>query len=130
MNNITIIGRLTSDPEFKQTPDNISLCRFTVAVSRPNVKGKTDFIPCVAWRAQAEFVNKYFSKGKPIAVVGVLTSNSYEKDGKKTTWLEVCANMVEFVPSDKQQQTAPTEQAELPADLSGFEEITSGALPF
>ena len=72
MNNVVLMGRLTADPELRTTNSGLNYCRFTVAVDRYS-KGedkKTDFINCVAWRQTAEFVERYFSKGKMIAVQG------------------------------------------------------------
>ena len=77
MNLVVILGRLTSDPELRQTQSGIASCRFTVAVDR-GFKNKqtdereTDFISCIAWRQQAEFISRYWSKGKMIAVFGTL----------------------------------------------------------
>ena len=97
MNNTNLLGRLTSDPELKTTPNGVNVCSFRVAVNRPGVKDKTDFIPCVAWRQTADFVCRYFSKGKMIALSGVLTSRDYEdKDGQKHTAYEVVADRVFF----------------------------------
>lgn len=81
MNSVQIIGRLTADPELRQTQSGISCCRFTVAVNRKfkNQNGEydADFISCVAWRQTAKFVSKYFSKGKMIALQGTLHTGSY-----------------------------------------------------
>lgn len=85
MNSVQIIGRLTADPELRQTQSGISCCRFTVAVNRKfkNDKGDydADFISCVAFRQTAEFVSYYFNKGKMIALEGTLRTGSY-KDKK------------------------------------------------
>lgn len=78
MNSVNISGRLTKDPELKTTQSNISVCSFGVAVDRPGVKDKSDFIDCVAWRNTAEFVNKYFAKGDPIEITGTLTTRNWE----------------------------------------------------
>ncbi len=82
MNSVQIIGRLTADPELRQTQSGISSCRFTVAVNRKFKNKDTDqyeadFISCVAWRQTAEFVSRYFSKGKMIALTGTLHTGSY-----------------------------------------------------
>lgn len=82
MNSVQIIGRLTADPEFRQTQSGISCCRFTVAVNRKFKNKDTDeyeadFISCIAWRQTAEFVSRYFSKGKMIALSGTLHTGSY-----------------------------------------------------
>jgi len=82
MNSVQIIGRLTADPELRQTQSGISCCRFTVAVNRKFKNKDTDqyeadFISCVAWRQTAEFITRYFSKGKMIALQGNLHTGSY-----------------------------------------------------
>lgn len=100
MNVISLIGRLTSDVELKQTTSGLSVCSFTIAVDRPKVKDTTDFIPCVAWRNTAEFVTKYFNKGNKIALTGVLTSRKYQdQNGANRTAFEVVVDNVEFVES-------------------------------
>lgn len=101
INNIVIMGRLTADPELKTTNSGVSVTAFTVAVDR-SAKSKdgerlTDFIPCVAWRGTAEFVSKWFSKGKMIAVAGELQSRKFtDKDGNNRTAFEVIASNVSF----------------------------------
>lgn len=139
MNNVSLVGRLTADADLRQTQNNVSVCRFTIAVTRPGVKDKTDFITCTAWRQQAEFIAKYFTKGKPIALTGILTSGEYEKDGTKHYYNEVLINCVMFVPQNKQDikagKTSPKkadqEPAELPPELGDFEEIIGeDNLPF
>lgn len=96
-----MLGRLTADPELRQTPNNISVTSFTVAVNRPFTKGaerQADFIDCVAWRNSAEFVSRYFTKGKPILVEGRLQVRSYEdKQGNKRRAYEVVCDNVSFV---------------------------------
>lgn len=81
MNSVQIIGRLTADPKLRQTQSDVSTCRFTVAVNRKfkNQNGEydADFISCTAWRQTAEFVSKYFIKGKMIALTGTLHTGSY-----------------------------------------------------
>lgn len=81
MNSVQIIGRLTADPKLRQTQSGVSTCRFTVAVNRKfkNQNGEydADFISCTAWRQTAEFVSKYFIKGKMIALTGTLHTGSY-----------------------------------------------------
>lgn len=81
-NSVHIMGRLTADPELRQTPNGTSTCRFTVAVDRAykgqNGEKQTDFITCVAWKQSAEFISRYFSKGKMIAVEGELRTSVYD----------------------------------------------------
>ena len=97
MNSVSISGRITKDAELKSTQSGISVCSFTVAVDRPTVKDKADFIDCVAWRHTAEFVSKYFRKGDPIELVGVITTRNYEdKNGNKRKAVEVVCEHVNF----------------------------------
>lgn len=101
LNKVILIGNLTANPEVKQTTSGIAVCSFNIAVNRPQGKDKpsvADFIPVVAWRGTAEFVGKYFSKGKPILICGSVQSRSYEdKNNNKRTVVEVVADEVKFV---------------------------------
>ena len=100
LNCAVIMGRLTADPELRQTPSGVSVTRFTVAVDRgyvkPGEERKADFINFVAWRQTAEFVSRYFQKGSMIAVQGSIQTGSYEKDGVKRYTFEVSADNVSF----------------------------------
>ena len=100
LNCAVIMGRLTADPELRQTPSGVSVTRFTVAVDRGYVKAgeerKADFINVVCWRQTAEFVTRYFSKGSMIAVQGSIQTGSYEKDGVKRQTFEIVADNVSF----------------------------------
>ena len=82
INKVILMGRLTADPELRQTQSGISTCRFTVAVdgstNQSTNERRTDFITVVAWRQQAEFVSRYFNKGKLILVEGNLRTGSYD----------------------------------------------------
>ena len=103
MNNVSLIGRLTKDPELKTTQSGLSVCRFTVAVDRPYSKDQTDFINCVAWKKTAEFINNYFCKGQRIALTGSIQTGSYtDKDGKTVYTTDINVNNVEFCESKKQ----------------------------
>ena len=99
LNCAVIMGRLTTDPELKQTPSGVSVTRFTVAVDRRFNSSEdkiADFINVVAWRQTAEFVTRYFSKGSMIAVQGAIQTGSYEKDGVKHNTFEIVADNVSF----------------------------------
>jgi single-strand DNA-binding protein len=100
-NKVILIGNLTSDPELKQSGSGISVCSFNIAVNRKYNKdgnNECDFITVVAWRSQAEFVCKYFKKGKPILVCGQLQTRSWtDKQGNKRISTEVVADEVSFV---------------------------------
>jgi single-strand DNA-binding protein len=105
------IGRLTRDPEVKQTQSGLSVCSFTIAVDRPYSKDRekqADFINCVAWRERADFIGKYFEKGKPILVEGSIQTRNYEdKNGSKRTAVEVVADNVRFVESKGSGESSP-----------------------
>ena len=94
------MGRLTRDPEMRQTPNGVSVCSFSIAVNRRFAKEgqqSADFINCTAWRQQAEFICKYFQKGAMIAVVGSLQSRSWEnQEGKKQYSTDVVVDEVYF----------------------------------
>ena len=101
MNRIILSGNLTKGPELKQTNNGTTVCTFTVACNRKfkdaNGNRATDFLNCVAWRQTAEFVAKYFSKGKAILVEGTLQTRSYDaQDGSKRYATEVICDNVEF----------------------------------
>ncbi len=109
LNCAVIMGRLTADPELRQTPSGVSVTRFTVAVDRGYVKQgeerKADFINVIAWRQTAEFVSKYFSKGSMIAVQGSIQTGSYEKDGVRRYTFEISADSVSFCGSKNESST-------------------------
>ena len=97
LNHITIMGRLTRDPELRRTGSGIAVASFTVTVDRDfggrdGGEKETDFIDCVAWRQTGEFVSKYFTKGRMIVVSGRLQIRSWtDKDGNKRRTAEVVA---------------------------------------
>ena len=99
-NRIILMGRLTKDPELKTTQSGIPMCRFSIAVDRAYSKGQekqTDFIDITAWRQTAEFVAKYFSKGRVILVEGKLQNNNYtDQNGVKHYQNVVIADSVAF----------------------------------
>ena len=102
LNHITIMGRLTRDPELRRTGSGIAVASFTVAVDRDfggrdGGEKETDFIDCVAWRQTGEFVSKYFTKGSMIVVSGRLQIRSWnDKDGNKRRTAEVVADNCYF----------------------------------
>ena len=102
LNHITIMGRLTRDPELRRTGSGVAVASFTVAVDRDfgkneNGERETDFIDCVAWRQTGEFVSKYFTKGRMAVVSGRLQIRSWtDKDGNKRRSAEVVADNVYF----------------------------------
>lgn len=102
-NKVILIGHLTADPELKQTQSGISVVSFSIGVNRKTAKDaepKTDFISIVAWRQTAEFVSRYFKKGKPILVCGSIQCRSYtDSQGSKRYATEVVADEASFVES-------------------------------
>lgn len=106
LNNCTIMGRLTRDPELRHTGSNIPVASFTLAVDRDrknqNGEKETDFIDVAAWRSTADFVSKYFAKGQMAVVSGRLQMRKWEdKDGNKRVSAEVVAENVYFGDSKK-----------------------------
>ena len=99
LNSVILMGRLVADPELRQTPNGVSVCAFRIAVDRAysGKEKQADFIDIVAWRQSAEFVSKYFAKGKMIIVEGSIQARSYEdRNGNKRTAVEVVADNVQF----------------------------------
>ena len=102
LNHITIMGRLTRDPELRRTGSGVAVTSFTLAVDRDfgkneNGERETDFIDCVAWRQTGEFVSKYFAKGRMAVVSGRLQIRGWtDKDGNKRRTAEVVADNVYF----------------------------------
>ena len=100
-NKVIMMGRIVNDLELKTTPAGVSVCSFRIAVDRRfQTKGeerKSDFFNVVAWRQQAEFLTRYFSKGKMILVEGEMTTRQYtDKNGNPNTWYEIVADRLSF----------------------------------
>lgn len=139
-NKVILIGNMTSDPELKQTTSGISVCSFSIAVNRPYSKDseqKCDFITIQTWRQQAEFVSRYFKKGKPILVCGSLqTRNWTDNQGNKRYSTEVVADEVSFVGNNESSTEAKSEpNTYVPSayaqNSQNFESIPDdGTLPF
>lgn len=164
INKVIIMGRLTADPELRQTTTGISSCRFRVAVDRGYKSKDTgerhaDFISVTAWRQTAEFVSRYFSKGRMIIVEGSLRNNDYtDANGVRHYSMDVLAENVTFgesksasagsagiesgnfqynqqpapqAPVNTPPQATPVEETISLGDLGDFEEILSdGEVPF
>ncbi len=149
-NKVILVGNLTADPELKQTPSGVSVVTFTLAVQRryakPDDAQQADFINVVAWRQTAEFVARYFTKGRSLLVCGALQTRNYtDQNGQKRYVTEVVADEVSFVdrrPDGQQRQgdnmfygqepqqgfgsgARPAQAAE-----SNFEEVGEDDLPF
>ena len=125
MNHGSYVGRLTADPELKQTQNRIGVCSFTLAIDRPGTRDKTDFINFVAWRQTAEFICKYFRKGQNIGVTGYLSSRQYEdKNGNQRTAFEVVVDRAEFVERRAEEEQQPRNPGGIEyLNQQGFEEI-------
>lgn len=109
MNKVILVGRLTKDPEIKNTASQVPFCNFTIAVDRrfkdSNGQRQADFINCVAWRQTASFIAQYFHKGSRIGVSGSIQSRSYEDNsGQKRYVTEVVVDEAEFVESGNAKQ--------------------------
>lgn len=143
LNHITIMGRLTRDPELRRTGSNIAVARFTLAVDRDfTSKGnekETDFIDCVAWRQTGEFVSKYFTKGRMACVSGSLQIRKWtDKDGNERRSAEVIADNVYFADSKNAAENGgsrPTAAAQpaataAPADNFAMLDDDDAELPF
>lgn len=100
LNKAILGGRLTNQPELKQTPTGTAVTTFSIAVIRRGNKDETDFINCVAWRQTAEFICKYFGKGSSICIVGQIQTRSWnDNNGNKRYATEVIADEAYFVDS-------------------------------
>lgn len=106
VNTVILMGRLVRDPELRHTNSEKPVCNFTVANDNGYGENRTtSFINCVAWNKTAEFVNKYFSKGKMIIVEGRIQSRTWEgQDGRKNYTVEVIASGVSFGESKREEQ--------------------------
>ncbi len=154
LNKAILIGRLVVDPELKTTPQGTNVCTFRIAVDRPfTAKGaerKSDFLNIVAWRQNAEFVSRFFQKGRLIGVEGSIQSRDYQdKDGNRRYVTEIVAERCFFVDSkpqggasynDEPREFTPYQKAETPSFAGGaayesgsgsdFEIVDDDDLPF
>lgn len=141
LNKVIVMGRLTRDPEVKKVNGDISVCSFSVAcdrdiVSKGSNERETDFFDVTAWRSTADFVGKYFAKGRMIVVVGRLQKRNYtDKDGNKRSAVDIVAENVYFGDSkkdtDNSNGTAPAPSYNAPSNSGDFAELEDdGDLPF
>ena len=159
MNIVALMGRLTADPEVRQTPNGTSVCSFSIAVDRfANGEKKADFINCVAWKSNAENIARFFKKGSLIAINGNIQTRQYQdKDtGKNRTAFEVLVDRFHFTGNSQNSGNAevsynsysepsapayqPQQQSFEPpktsrfstAELDGFSTVSTddGDLPF
>lgn len=141
LNHITIMGRLTKDPELRRTQGGHAVASFALACDRDftgkDSEKETDFVDCVAWRGTAEFVSKYFNKGRMAVVSGRLQTRSYtDKDGNKRKAVEIVADNVYFADSKKDADSgssaATAANAAAPAASNNYAYMTDddAELPF
>jgi single-strand DNA-binding protein len=143
MNKAILIGNLTRDPEARTTPSGVAVTTFTIAVNRrfTNQQGvrEADFIPIVTWRQTAELCARYLSKGRKVAVEGMIQTRSYDaQDGTKRYVTEIVADNVEFLSPNQQGEQRPRsadvplppEPNFTPASNGGFTEVEDDELPF
>ena len=136
MNSVKLSGRLTRDPELKQTPSGVPVASFALAVDRKFNREEADFIPITAWRKTAEFVAKYFHKGQRVIISeGRIRVTPYtDRDGNKRTRFEVVADEVEFGESRRAPEDQEAGNVAAEYMTSGqFEELgeeDTGDLPF
>ena len=133
LNHITIMGRITRDPELRRTGSGVAVTNFTIAcdrdiASKESGERETDFIDCVAWRGTAEFIQRNFSKGSMIVVIGRIQTRGWtDTNGNKRRAVEVVADNVYFGESKKDQKPAVN-----PTPAQDFEMIndSDAKLPF
>lgn len=143
LNKVVIMGRLTRDPEIKKVNNDVSVCSFSIAcdrdiVSKQSNERETDFFDVTAWRSTADFVGKYFSKGRMIVVVGRLQKRNYtDKDGNKRSAVDIIAENVYFGDTKKDVESSsttptPTNYGASPsAQSNNYAELEDdGDLPF
>lgn len=136
MNKWIGIGRLTKEPEIKNTSNQIPVCTFTLAIDRKfkdkDGNKQTDFINCVAWRQTATFISSYFHKGNRIAVVGSVQTRSFDgDDGKKVYITEILVDEAEFVESNSNSNNSNNSTAKSAATKpDNDEEVSNEDLPF
>lgn len=122
-NKVILVGRLTADPELRQTPNGVSVASFSIAVNRSysskSGERQADFIDIVAWRNTAEFICRYFSKGKAILIEGELQTRTYvDKQGQNRKAWEVVASGAHFVESKNAGGSSAPQYGEAPAASS------------
>lgn len=142
LNKVILIGNLTADPELKQTTNGISVTSFSIAIQRRFQKQSegqsqtqqqtADFINIVAWRQTAEFICRFFKKGRPICITGSLQSRSWtDAQGNKRYTTEVVVDEASFVDSKPDANAAPTSPSgnQYVPDSYGAPSYTGGASP-
>ena len=135
-NKVILGGRLTADPELKQTPQGVSVTSFSIAVNRRGKEAQTDFINCQAWRTTAEFICKFFKKGSCICISGSIQTRTWtDQQNQKRYATEVVAEEAYFVDAKADVAGSTGSFGDAPAfqtqQAPKFEEITGDDdLPF
>lgn len=136
MNKVTLMGRLTKDPELRTATTGNSVCRFTVAIDRTFKKEgeekQTDFISCVSFGKTAESFSRFFTKGRMVALAGRIQTGSYEKDGQKVYTTDVICEEFFFPESKKDVEASYGSMNSAGNSAPGFYPVDSGddELPF
>ncbi|TFJ92163.1 single-stranded DNA-binding protein [Lentibacillus salicampi] len=116
INNVTLVGRLTADPDLRYTQNGTAVANFRLAVNRPftnqNGENEVDFINCVVWRRPAENLANYMKKGSQIGITGRIQTRNYENNEGRTIYVtEVVADNVAFLESKKQSNNQSSNQS-------------------
>jgi len=135
MNVVTLLGRLTKDPEVRYTTgeNSMAVCQFTLAVDRQKKEAQADFIRCIAFGKTAEVIGKYVTKGRQLCISGHIQTGSYDnKEGQRVFTTDVVVDRMEFVGSrndapDNSGTVNEGKQMEIP---DGFEAIDESEVPF
>ncbi len=128
MNNVSLIGRLTKDPEVRYTEQQLAVARFNIAIDRIGKDKGADYPNIVVFGKQAENCEKYLSKGKKVGITGHIQTGSYEKDGQKIYTTDIVADRIEFLTPHNQEASAPQSYD---SDVTkGFEAIDDEDIPF
>ncbi len=136
MNKVTLMGRLTRDPEMRYSSNNNTpIVKFTLAVDRKFKQGEekqADFVSCTAFSKTAEFIEKYFQKGKQMGLFGRISTGSYEKEGQKIFTTDVIVEDVYFTGSKKDSESNSVSSNAEESSESGFSPINNSddQLPF
>lgn len=124
-NKVIMIGRLVADPELRTTPNGVSVASVRIAVSRTHDREKTDFFSIVAWRQNAEFLTRHFSKGGLIGVEGNLQTRDYtDREGNRRTAFEIVAERTFFVgPKERHSPAAGLDGQPDPGAYDGDDDL-------
>ena len=118
MNNVSIIGRLVNDPIKKQVGNDLTVCNFTLAFDKKKKDAGANFIDCCAWQQTANYIGDYAKKGQQIAIQGFLDQQTWEKDGKKSTKIQIVVSDAKLISGGRSTEEKASQQEEL--DLSSI----------